>query len=266
MPSPEPDIFAVDLVAETVCDRYERRSPLEAEPTARLRQLPGRDQRAFEAASPLLVGAGAQGILAWALLRSGMRRLTICDPDFFDMTNLSRQLGYPEDLGKPKAHQVARNLRREAVNGARITSIALPFPEALEFVPAPPTLVACLVDDNACRAEVARWARRQRIPAVIAGLSHDGARCYVFLQAPGDDGACLGCAFPEFVLSRAPCVGASIKTVFLVAAHMLQMIDSALMGWPEDAEPHNLRLADLHARIEYARQVARQEGCWLCGS
>ena len=44
---------------------------------------------------------------------------------FFATSNFSRQLGYPADRGKPKAHRVFRNLRREAVDGAELVSIAL---------------------------------------------------------------------------------------------------------------------------------------------
>jgi molybdopterin/thiamine biosynthesis adenylyltransferase len=227
--------------------------------------LPGRDQQALADATILLVGLGAQSYVAQGLLRSGARRVVGCDPDYFATSNFSRQLGYPADRGKPKAHRVFRNLRREAVDGAELTSIALPFPQALDHLPERPALVSCLVDDNACRLAVSRYARQEGIPAVIAGLSHDGVRSYAFLQAAGGESACLACAFPDLPLIRAACVAACIKAVFQVAADVLHFIDIALMGWPVDAQPHNLRLADLNGRIEGTQTVVRRPDCWLCG-
>jgi hypothetical protein len=212
-----------------------------------------------------LVGLGGQSLVAWGLLRSGARRIVGCDPDFFATSNFSRQLGYPPDRGKPKAHRVMRNLRREAIDGAELTSIALPFPRALDHFPTPPTILSCLVDDNACRLAVSEYARRAGIPAVIAGLSHDGVRSYAFLQMPSDDSPCLACIFPELPLVRAACVAACAKAVFQVAAHVLHFLDVALMGWPADAEPHNLRLADLNGRIEGTQLAPRRPDCWFCG-
>jgi len=51
-----------------------------------------------------IVGAG--GLASWvalALARSGVRHLTIVDPDRFDRTNASRQLMFGGDVGDWKA-------------------------------------------------------------------------------------------------------------------------------------------------------------------
>jgi molybdopterin/thiamine biosynthesis adenylyltransferase len=272
MPS-RTDPFDHPVVEHITCTPF-RRPKADQSPTSRLELIAGHDQHALADATILLVGLGAQGHIAHGLLRSGATRLIGCDPDYFATSNFSRQVGYSADRGKPKAHRVFRNLQREAVNGAELTSIALPFPQALMYIPGPPSVVSCLVDDNACRLAVSDYAcrlavsdyaRRQGIPAIIAGLSHDGVRSYAFLQMPGEEAPCLACAFPDLQLVRAACVAASIKGVFQVAADVLHFIDVALMGWPADAEPHNLRLADLHGRIEENRTVEREPGCWMCG-
>jgi molybdopterin/thiamine biosynthesis adenylyltransferase len=258
------DYFEYPIREETFCRPF-RRSRWDEEPTDRLALLSERDQRAFEEAIVLLVGLGAQSFVGQGLLRSGLKRLLGCDPDHFTMSNFSRQLGYSADRGKPKAHRVFHNLKREAVNGAELTAIALPFPEALDYITEKPTVISCLVDDNQCRLAISQYARRERIPAIIAGLSNDGVRSYAFLQSADPPGPCLGCLFANIPPIRAACVAASIKTVFGVAADILHFIDVAIMGWPRDAEPHNLRLQDLHGRIEGSKIVERDPDCRFCG-
>ena len=264
MNSSPDDLFDYPAVAH-VTARPARWLDAGGDPAARLKLIPGRDQAAIERAHVLLVGAGAHGHAAAGLLRSGLGRLTLCDPDLFEVSNLSRQLGHPGDCGKPKAHRVARNLRAQAIRSARITSIALPFPEALDYVEQRPDVVSCLVDDNLCRIAVSQWARAEGIPAVIAGLSHDGLRWYAFLQEPSAIGPCIGCVYPGLEPVRASCVAACIKTVYAAVGQIIHFIETALMGWPDDAEPYNVREGDLLGRIESRRLAARRDDCRLCG-
>lgn len=268
-----PDPFDIPITEVVECAPFRYRADYEPPPTARLELIAGRNQAALERANILLVGVGGQSIVAQGLLRSGATQLTLCDPDFFDITNMSRQLGYARDRGHSKAHRVARNLRGEAVNGATIRSIALPFPEALMHVEDKPDVVACLVDDNVCRLAVAEYGLHERVPVVISGLSRDGARAYVFLQLPdghdaGDwatDHPCLVDAVGDLAPVRMPCVAAAIKTAYLAAGYILHFIDVALMGWAADAEPYNLVYADLNGRIAGHHLVARRPDCWFCG-
>lgn len=267
------DPFDIPITDVVECAPFRYRAGYEPPPTARLELIAGRNQVALEKAHILLVGVGGQSIVAQGLLRSGATCVTLCDPDVFDITNMSRQLGYSRDRGHSKAHRVARNLRGEAVNGATIRSIALPFPEALKHVEGKPDVVACLVDDNVCRLAVAEYGLRERVPVVISGLSRDGMRAYTFLQLPrghdANNGAtnypCLVDAVGDLAPVRMPCVAAAIKTVYLVAGYSLQFIDIALMGWAADAEPYNLVYADLNGRIVGHHLVSKRPDCWFCG-
>jgi hypothetical protein len=236
-------------------------------PTARLRLMTGRDQDALEASNVAFIGAGAASITAFAMARSGMRKATIFDPDFAEITNTCRQFIYPGDLGQPKAHRVAANIAAEAVNGGDFTGVALPFPMGLDYLPQPQKfdLVICLVDDQQCRIDAARWTRTEGIPAVIAGFGTDANCGYVFLQGARREDACLACAYPAIKPGKAPCGPAAMKTAFLVGSMMLHFADIALGGQPPWAEPVNERLLDFWGRVEYARFVERREECWLCG-
>jgi molybdopterin/thiamine biosynthesis adenylyltransferase len=263
--SSQHDPFDLPVVLDVAAPGFGKRRA-GADPTARLRLIERYDQDAFERAKILAVGIGAQGYVGAALMRSGIRDIAVCDPDWFDYSNYSRQLGYRGDAGKPKPHVVANNLRREAINPATIRSIWAPFPEALDYIETMPDVVSCLVDDNACRMEVSRWARANGIPAVIAGLGDDAQRWYAFLQEPGEPAACLLCAYPLIEPVRVACGAASIKTVFAVAAQMIHFIEVAILGWRDDAEPYNLREGDFLGRIESRRLIRRQDGCPGCGA
>ncbi len=63
--------------------------------------------------SALIVGMGGLGCpAALGLARSGVRRLTLIDPDRVELTNLHRQLLHrAEDLGRPKVESAAERLR-----------------------------------------------------------------------------------------------------------------------------------------------------------
>jgi adenylyltransferase/sulfurtransferase len=69
-------------------------------------------QRRLKGSSALLVGAGGLGSpAALYLAAAGVGRLTLCDFDVVDASNLQRQVLFcTEDLGKPKAERAAARL------------------------------------------------------------------------------------------------------------------------------------------------------------
>ncbi|MDN5836813.1 MAG: ThiF family adenylyltransferase, partial [Nitrosospira sp.] len=69
-------------------------------------------QEALIRSHVLLVGAGGLGSpVAMYLAASGVGRLTICDGDEVDLTNLQRQIAHSTDrIGTPKAHSAKKTL------------------------------------------------------------------------------------------------------------------------------------------------------------
>lgn len=194
--------------------------PAEADIFARQAGIPGHDQEVLANACLVLVGAG--GLNSWTALglaRTGARSLTIIDPDIADRTNLPRQLYFPDDLGKPKAGRLARNLVPHALAGGQVTGISLPFQEAVQAFALPADVLVVGVDNNACRLQCVREARGRGIPAVFTMLSLDGLRCQSFLQGPNEADPCLWCALPNLdPEGAAPCAAAIISSCFLAAA------------------------------------------------
>lgn len=66
---------------------------------------------ALRAAHVGIIGAGGLGSnVAMMLARSGVRHMTIVDPDIVDASNLNRQAYFPDDVGESKVLALARHL------------------------------------------------------------------------------------------------------------------------------------------------------------
>lgn len=239
----------------------------EADLFVRHQGVPGHDQQRLADARVLIVGAGGLGgWVAVALARSGVRTLTIVDPDRFDRSNASRQLMFAGDLRRPKAAAVARNVASHMVAGGTITAMCLPF-EVIEEYTVPADVAIVLVDNNRCRLQAVRFAREREIAAVFSMLSLDSMRIHTFLQGPASTDACLWCAAPNLdPLSAAPCASAVITSCFLSAAQVTFFTHRALMGWPTQEVPFNWRASDLtgDAPNEWG-MIHRRTGCVVCG-
>ncbi len=207
--------------------------PAEPDLFARHEGIPAHDQLALKTAKIVLVGAGGlNGPTGYGLARSGAGSITVIDDDRVDRTNLSRQFFYAEDRGRLKGKALAKRLAREAVGGATVTGIGLRFAEALEAYPVQADILVAGVDNNECRLQVAREARRRKIPAVFTMLSTDGMRTNAFLQGGSPVEPCIMCALPNLDPRQVlPCASAIISSCFLASAFTIFFVHRALMGW-----------------------------------
>jgi molybdopterin-synthase adenylyltransferase len=238
-----------------------------AEPGLFVRQegMPGHDQGALDQARVVMVGAGGLG--SWTglgLVRSGIRNLTIIDPDRFDRTNAHRQFVFPEDLGRYKASSLGRNLVPHMIAGGTITAINMPFEEAVGSLDTPTDILLVLVDNNRCRQAACRWALSRSVPAVYGMLSLDGTRLHVFLQE--SCGACLWCALPNLdPESRTPCANASIVGCLVVAGNILLLAHRVLMRCPSGTRAFNWIEDDIKEPTQGGfGMVPKRNGCRVC--
>jgi molybdopterin/thiamine biosynthesis adenylyltransferase len=242
------------------------RHPAEPDAFARHNGVPGHNQTAVESARVLIVGAGGLGSwAALALARSGVRSITIVEPDRFERSNASRQLMFGRDLGDLKAIALARNLAPHMIAGGTITAIPMAFADAVSEYALAADLMVVLVDNNACRLEAVRFAREQQIPAVFSMLSFDSMRVHSFLQGADPNDACLWCALPNLdPQSHAPCASATIAGCLASAAHTVFFSYRALMGWPDGAQIFNWRETDLFANAPDATGVVARRPLCRC--
>lgn len=241
--------------------------PVEPGLFARHEGIPAHDQKLLEGSRIMGVGCGGlNGAVFVGLARSGAKVMTLVDGDIVDRTNLSRQFFLGDDLGQLKAKRLAQHVATHAVGGADVTGIGLPFDEAIEKYPIPADLIIAGVDNNECRLQVVREARRRGKPAIFSMLSRDGMRGNVFLQSGSPLEPCLWCALPNLDPDRImPCASAIISSCFMMAGFTIFFAHRALMGWG-DLKPFNWREADLSGIApDRIGMIRKRPGCVVCG-
>ena len=146
----------------------------------------------------LLIGAGGLGSPASLYLASaGVGRLTICDGDTVDLTNLQRQIVHREaTLGVNKAESARRALA-EINPDCRVTAVEhrVGAAELLDLVAAADVVVdAC--DNFVTRHAVNRACVAGKKPLVSGAAIRFAGQLAVF-DLRRDDSACYHCLFPD---------------------------------------------------------------------
>ena len=144
----------------------------------------------------VVVGAGAVGsYLAEVLVRSGVGRITLVDPDPVEPSDLGRSPFVSADVGSPKAAVTARRLRA-ITSTVRVTALeqrvedlgAGELPDLLDRA----DLLVAATDDNATQQRLNQLCHGLGRPAVFVGLYDGIAGGEVVLTAPGSP--CWSCS------------------------------------------------------------------------
>ena len=220
-------------------------------------------------AHALVVGAGGLGSAALLYLAaSGMGRITICDGDRVDLTNLQRQIVHRQDsIGKPKASSAAATLA--AVNPEiRIEPLEeRAGPERLATLARGADVVLDCSDNFATRHALNRACVAARRPLVSgAGIRFDGQVAVFDLRR--DDAPCYHCLFAEDAQAEeercatmgvfAPLVGVIGTLQAMEAIKLVAGIGETLAG--------RLLLFDALASRWHEVRLARDPHCRVCGA
>jgi len=226
-------------------------------------------QQKLLASHALVVGAGGLGSpISLYLAASGVGRITLCDHDTVDLTNLQRQIVHNTDsIGQPKVAsarealarinpEVAVDVVQERVEGAR-----------LEALVSDADVVIDATDNFATRHAINRACVKFHKPLVSgAGVRFDGQVAVFDLRDAASP--CYNCLFPEegdleemrcaVMGVFAPLVGIVGSIQAAEALKLLAGIGSSLAG----------RLQMLDARsMEWSEiRVSRQAHCPVCAS
>ena len=220
-------------------------------------------------AHALVVGAGGLGSAALLYLASsGMGRITVCDGDRVDLTNLQRQVVHRHDaIGKPKAASAAHTLR--SLNSDIVV-------EAIEER-AGPDRIAQLVrgadvvldcsDNFATRHALNRACVAARKPLVSgAGIRFDG-QVAVFDLRHGD-APCYNCLFAEDADAedvRCAVMGVFAPLVGIVGTCQAMEAIKLVAGVGETLAGRLLMFDALASRWHEVR-LARDPACHVCGA
>lgn len=151
-------------------------------------------QEALLKAHILIVGMGGLGSpIALYLASAGVGKLTICDDDLVDLTNLQRQIAHhTSDVGKPKVNSAAEKMR--AINpNLEIDCIQGRLLEAdLQGLVSKVDLVLDATDNFSTRVAINRACHQHKTPAVFgAAVRLEGQ---IFVYQPGtSDAPCYEC-------------------------------------------------------------------------
>ena len=220
-------------------------------------------------ASALVIGAGGLGSAALMYLASsGMGRITVCDGDRVELTNLQRQIVHRLDsLGQPKAQSAAATL------GTLNPDIQV---EALDERAGPERLAALVRDadvvldcsDNfATRHALNRACVAARKPLVSgAGIRFDGQVTVFDLRNPSS--ACYHCLFAEDgdgAEERCAVMGVFAPLVGIVGTLQAAEAIKLVAGIGETLDGRLLLFDALASRWHEVR-LARDPHCAVCGT
>ena len=218
-------------------------------------------QQKLRGAHALIIGAGGLGSpVALYLGTAGLGRITICDHDEVDLTNLQRQIAHRHDrIGQPKARSVRQTLQ-EIDPTLQVDARTVRADAALldELVPQATVVLDCS-DNFRTRHAVNAACVAHRKPLVSgAAIGFDGqisvydstrpqAPCYACLFPPEahyEDVACatMGVFAPLVGIVGSVQAAEAIKLIVGIGrplAGRLLMLDARAMEWTEVATPRN---------------------------
>ncbi len=225
-------------------------------------------QERLLASHALVVGAGGLGSPALLYLASsGVGRITVCDGDRVDLTNLQRQIVHRNDaIGRPKAASAASTLA--GVNPEiRVEALdERAGPERLAVLARGADVVLDCSDNFATRHALNRACVAARRPLVSgAAIRFDGQVAVFDLRL--EDAPCYHCLFAEDAQAPeercatmgvfAPLVGIIGTFQALEALKLLAGIGESLSG--------RLLLFDALASRWHEVRLARDPHCRVCG-
>jgi adenylyltransferase/sulfurtransferase len=226
-------------------------------------------QERLLAAHAVVIGAGGLGSAALMYLAaSGVGRITVCDGDRVDLTNLQRQIVHRlESIGTPKAASAAETLRRLNPDIRIDVLEERAAPERLMALARSADVVLDCSDNFATRHALNRACVAARKPLVSgAGIRFDGQVAVFDLRR--DDAPCYHCLFAEEAEAAeercavmgvfAPLVGIIGTFQALEAIKLLAGIGETLAG--------RLLLLDALASRWHEVRLARDPHCAVCGA
>jgi len=220
-------------------------------------------------AHAVIVGAGGLGApVALYLAASGVGRLTLCDGDSVDLTNLQRQIVHFTDaIGERKVESARRTLARinpqtavqtiaERVSGAR-----------LEQLVASADVVVDCTDNFATRHAINRACVRFSRPLVSgAGVRFDGQVTVFDLREP--QSPCYHCLFPESAdveEMRCATMGVFAPLVGIIGSIQAAEALKVLIGMGRNLTGR-LLLLDALAMEWRSVRLAKDPQCAVCGA
>ena len=226
-------------------------------------------QERLAASHALVVGAGGLGSpIALYLASAGVGRITICDGDNVDLTNLQRQIVHrTEAIGRPKVESARATL---ASINPEVEVVALAErvgEESLHVLVAQADVVLDGSDNFATRHAVSRACVLHRKPLVSGAAVRFDGQVAVF-DMRRDDAACYACLFPD--VGENEDVRCAVMGVFAPITGIIGTLQAAealkLLVGIGDALSGRLLLVDALTMQLRTIKFAKDPACPACSS
>ena len=154
------------------------------------------DTKKMSASCVAMIGLGGGANLARNLARCNLGSMKLADKDHVGEENICRQEYAAHQVGMPKAHALAEDLKRIhsrlQVRGILMDVCEEPD-EEIDLFFGDADLFVAATDNHPAQARVSQIALRRGKPAVFIGLSSGGAAGSIFFWHPGL-ASCYRCA------------------------------------------------------------------------
>ncbi len=225
-------------------------------------------QQRLRGAHALVIGAGGLGSPALLYLgTAGIGRITVCDHDAVDLTNLQRQIAHRHDrIGQPKAESARQTL--QAIDPAlRVDTVCRRADDALldALVPQADVVLDCSDNFRTRQAVNAACVRHRRPLVSGAAIGFDGQ--VAVYDSRRADAPCYACLFPpESAVEDVACATMGVFAPLVGIVGCVQAAE-ALKLVAGIGEPLAGRLLMLDARtMEWtSMRAARDPACSVCG-
>ena len=151
-------------------------------------RLAGLLSRGLHEKNVLGVGNGAGSSMLMSLVRHGVEKITLVDPDVVEVQNLCRSAYFTSDVGKKKAHALAAHMN--AANPlVQATPCSTRIERYLKIFRSHLTsfdLIVAGTDSLAAQAAINKAAVEQRVPTVFIAVHEGAAGGMVTLVVPGE--------------------------------------------------------------------------------
>ncbi len=217
----------------------------------------------------LIIGAGGLGSpVALYLATSGVAKITLCDGDVVDLTNLQRQIAHRNDsVGLAKTVSARRTLLEINPDIEVVAVVQRLDGEALEKRVAEADVVLDCCDNFATRHAVNRACVKYKKPLVSgAGIRFDGQISVFDMRQ--DTSPCYNCLFSEdqeFEETRCAVMGVFAPLVGIIGAMQAAEAIKVLTGCGETLNGRFLMLDGLSMEWR-ALKLNKDPACGVCGS
>jgi adenylyltransferase/sulfurtransferase len=210
-------------------------------------------------ASVFVAGAGGLGsVVLYYLVSAGVGKISFCDSDVVDISNLNRQILYgTEDIGKDKVTSATARLSALNKSVELLPVKGIIGDDSIEYIADCDLIIDC-VDNFETRHVLNRISLEKKKPMLHAGVTE--YYCQLTLLIPGET-PCLGCFIPD----GAPPSGKGIIGAMAGIAGSIEAMEAIkFLSGVGESLAGRLLFIDMKNLSFSTMNIKKNPGCKIC--